>query len=208
MIFKKLNFFLLILMISIITTFFLSCGNNEADTTDTIPLYEIENGDTIEVQHKLTATEKQDLVFLDGYAFNTDFGSLSILETCSTEDAMIKRDIKFYVDFMATSLKENVDIKFGNIILHDISDFDAKVFIHRLQKNTVVIIFMNDSLKQAIFMTTGNFDVADFKSKNEEYKDYSDAEVTEKIAIGLLKKERGQYMIARNFISSSNIITR
>jgi len=199
-----------LLLAFIATAYFVcSCGEQKA----TIPLYEVENGDTIAIQHEITASEVSEMVF-EGYNFDEDGGSAT-LKYLREED--IPSDLELmgfllYCGVEDDSLALNAFKASVQQIKIDSTGVEGELFTY-MDGDDLDLYYINKAyphLSLGIDAKKEAFDLY-FKEmeKNAKQSNFSESQISLITILSILNaKTISHYYTGRSFKSESGIVTR
>lgn len=202
---KKINLF-----VALVATLCLicSCGEEKA----TITLYEVENGDTIEVEHEITYSEVQEWL-VDGYQPREDSEFLRLKYNNKDEIPSVIELVAFLSCFDDIKVEEGKIRNLKELVQTIHRPVEAQVFIYSDDNNHICIYSIDNSQPQiSMGVCTKRDGFNEYCAKMKEVDGFSDYNETELQYVTMLTM-LGQsatpfYFTARNFESKSGVISR
>ena len=183
-----------------------SCGEEKPMIT----LYEVENGDTIEVKHEITASEIQEWL-IDGYQFKEE--DPLVLRYPNREEAPSVLELYAFLSYYDVMKIEENKIKDLKELVQTIHrPIEAQVFIYN-DDNHIGIYSTHDNPSQLSYGICAKRDgfnkYCEKLKENDEYSDYNETELQYVTMMAfILSKSIPCYFTARSFESKSGVITR
>ena len=206
----KKNYLLLSFVVT--SCFVCSCGSNEESFS--IPLFEIENGDTVSYDYYLKPGDLAGLIE-EGVTVNENFGMVVSEKVKNGWNNAVELDLSIIRAHITSATKTDSEvIPFDKEKVIDGSKDDlyyGYCYIQPFGKFLIIGYFD----KEEPFHATYTFlikeealgEIKDLRVNNEKYKDFTDDQLLMMYGLAFIKKT-GYYYGARSFKSKSGIYTR
>ena len=189
-----------------VTSLIISCGSSSDKFV--ITLYEIENGDTIEVEYEPTPADFA-LLIEEGYQYIADSQILCWAKASQDKFEMIEHDMYLFAAFIKSNEKFLVDksqifeipddyIKDSYGIVSPLEDYFLCGFIDKENPNVGIYTLLDKK---------ETYDALEDIKKTNQY-DVSDETLIIMRALAGIRSKQLNYYAARNFESKSGIISR
>lgn len=202
----------LLLAFAAIAIYVCSCGSNEESFS--IPLFEIENGDTVSYDYYLKPGDLAGLIE-EGVTVNEKFGTVVSGKVKNGWDNAVELDLSIIRAHITSATKTDSEvIPFDKEKVIDGSKddlYNGYCYIQPFGKFLIIGYFDKEEPFHATYTVLSKEEalgeIKDSRVNNENFKDFTDDQLLMMYGFAFIKKT-GIYYGARSFKSKSDIYTR